>query len=77
MKEMTGTAMVKAKERYAKIMERFPERSEFCLKMIEEMDGKIKLAGVCRRCGRPLKDEEARANGYGKECAAKAAEEGK
>lgn len=69
---MTGTSMVKARERYAKIMERFPERAEFCVQQIELMNDKIRVAGVCRRCGRPLKDDQARINGYGKECQAKA-----
>lgn len=63
-----GTALVKSKKRYVKLISVFPERKEFYLEKIEEVDAEIKTMGVCRRCGRPLKDEEALELGYGKEC---------
>lgn len=66
-----GTALVKSKKRYQKLIQVFPERAEFYLKQIEELDVEIREQGICRRCGRPLKDEAARAIGYGKECLAK------
>ena len=66
-----GTALVKGKKRYRKLIGVFPEREEFYMQKIEEIDAEIKAMGVCRRCGRPLKDEDAIAAGYGKECLAK------
>lgn len=72
-----GTALVKSRERYKKLITAFPERTEFYLQQIEEVEKQITDMAVCKRCGRPLKDEHARAIGYGKECLAKseAAEE--
>lgn len=64
--------MVKMRERYRMLITKFPDREEFYLGKIEEMNANIKLAHVCRRCGRPLKDADAMELGYGKECAAKA-----
>ena len=72
MAEMKGTAMVKAKQRYKKLIKIFPEREESYLLMIAELDEKIIASKVCRRCGRSLSDESAMELGYGKECAAKA-----
>lgn len=70
-----GTALVKSKKRYQKLITVFPDREEFYLEQIATLDAEIKELGVCRRCGRPLKDEAARAVGYGKECLAKSDEE--
>lgn len=67
-KEPKGTALVKARDRYKKLIEVFPERTEQYLALIAENEQKIQDLGVCKRCGRPLKDEEARKIGYGKEC---------
>lgn len=69
---MKGTAMVKARDRYVKLIAVFPERREHYESQIADLVEQIKLAKVCRRCGRPLKDEIAMELGYGKECAAKA-----
>lgn len=63
-----GTALVKSRERYKKLITAFPEREEFYLQKIEEVEADIVAAGVCRRCGRPLSDEHARERGYGNEC---------
>lgn len=66
-----GTGLVKSRERYRKLISVFPEREEFYLREIERVEQEIIDLGVCKRCGRPLKDEEARRIGYGKECRAK------
>lgn len=63
-----GTSLVKSKQRYLKLITVFPEREAFYREQIAECDRKIKAAGVCLRCGRPLKDEAARQRGYGTEC---------
>ena len=63
-----GTALVKSKKRYQKLISVFPEREEFYLEQIAELDQEIKRMKVCRRCGRPLKDDHAIELGYGKEC---------
>lgn len=72
MVEVKGTALVKARDRYKKLIKVFPDRREFYETQIAEVNEKITLAKVCKRCGRPLKDEHAMELGYGKECAAKA-----
>jgi hypothetical protein len=66
-----GTGLVKSRERYRKLIEVFPEREEFYLAEIERVEADIVALGVCKRCGRPLKGEEARRLGYGKDCLAK------
>lgn len=66
-----GTGLVKSRDRYRKLISVFPEREEFYLGEIARVEQEIIDLGVCRRCGRPLKDEEARKIGYGKECLAK------
>lgn len=68
----TGTALVKQRNRYKNMIKVFPERESFYRAKMEEITGQIKLAKVCHRCGRPLKDELAMELGYGKECALKA-----
>ena len=67
-KPVKGTALVKSRERYKKLIHVFPEREEFYLSEIERIEAEIVDIGVCKRCGRHLKDEEARKIGYGKEC---------
>lgn len=67
-----GTALVKARERYKRLINTFPDRAEFYRQKISEVDEDIRKMQVCRRCGRPLKDEHAKAVGYGKECQARA-----
>jgi hypothetical protein len=66
-----GTGLVKSRERYRKLISVFPEREEFYLAEIARVEAEIVAIGVCKRCGRPLKDEEARRLGYGKECLVK------
>lgn len=63
-----GTGLVKSRDRYYKLITAFPEREAFYREQIAKVEEEIKTLGVCRRCGRPLKDEHARAIGYGKEC---------
>ena len=72
MAEVKGTALVKARERYKKLIKVFPERTEFYREKIAEVEQQIMVTQVCRRCGRTLKDEHARKIGYGKECQANA-----
>lgn len=72
-----GTGLVKSRDRYHKMIEAFPERTEFYLERIAECEDKIAEMGVCKRCGRPLKDEHARKIGYGKECQSKSEAEKK
>lgn len=67
-----GTALVKTRERLKKNMVLFPERAEFYAEKLRETEEQIIVMKVCRRCGRPLKDEHAMAIGYGKECLSKA-----
>ena len=67
-KPVKGTALVKSRERYKKLIAHFPERKEFYLEKIAEVEDDIVAAGVCRRCGRPLTDEHAKERGYGNEC---------
>ena len=69
-----GTALVKSRERYKKLITAFPEREEFYLEQIADINQQIVTMGVCRRCGRPLKSDEALELGYGKECLNKAME---
>jgi len=69
-----GTGLVKSRDRYKKLIAAFPEREEFYLEQIASVEAQIIELCVCRRCGRPLKDEHARAIGYGKECQAKSEE---
>jgi hypothetical protein len=66
-----GTGLVKSRDRYKKLIEVFPERAEAYLEKIADMEQQIQDLGICKRCGRPLKDENARKIGYGKECQAK------
>lgn len=70
-----GTGLVKSKARYLKLIETFPEREEFYREQIRKIEADIIRLQVCRRCGRPLKTEEARAAGYGKECLAQTSAE--
>lgn len=70
-----GTALVKARERYKRLIKTFPDRAEFYQQKITETEDSIRTLGVCRRCGRPLSDEVARARGYGNECLRRAEEE--
>lgn len=63
-----GTGLVKSRDRYHKMIVAFPEREAFYREKIQECEDKIVELGVCKRCGRPLKDEHARKIGYGKEC---------
>lgn len=72
-----GTGLVKSRDRYRKLIAAFPEREEFYLSQIAEVEAQIVEMGVCRRCGRPLTDEKARSIGYGKECQAKSEAEAK
>ena len=67
-KPVKGTALVKSRDRYKKLIEHFPEREEFYLEKISEVEADIVRMGVCRRCGRPLSDEAAKERGYGNEC---------
>lgn len=66
---------MKRRNRYHKLIGVFPEREEFYLQQIAEVEEQIQEMSVCKRCGRPLKDDDARAIGYGKECLNKAEEE--
>lgn len=66
-----GTGLVKSRDRYKKLIDIFPERADEYRERIAEAEAKIKEMEVCKRCGRPLKDEYARSIGYGKECQAK------
>lgn len=67
----TGTSLVKSRDNYYKLIKAFPEREEMYRQKIADCEEKIKEMVVCKRCGRPLKDEHARSIGYGKECQAK------
>lgn len=67
-----GTGLVKSRERYRKLISTFPERTEFYLQQIAKVEADIVALQVCRRCGRPLKNEHAKEVGYGKECEAQA-----
>lgn len=67
----SGTGLIKKRERYRKLIPRFPDRTDFYMQKILELEQKISVSKVCRRCGRPLRDEKAMKLGYGKECAAK------
>lgn len=67
-----GTGLVKSKARYLKMIEMYPDRAEFYRTQIEKVEADIIKLQVCRRCGRPLKNEEARKIGYGKECQSQA-----
>lgn len=67
-----GTGLVKSRDRYRKMIAAFPERESFYLEKIAECESMIIKLCVCKRCGRPLKDPEARKIGYGKECQNKA-----
>lgn len=69
-----GTGLVKSRDRYRKLIGVFPEREQYYLEQITLVEEQIVLMKVCKRCGRPLKDENAQAIGYGKECQTKAAE---
>lgn len=66
-----GTALVKRRKNFQRLMSVFPDRIEFYNEEIAKIDLELIDLSVCRRCGRPLKDEEARKIGYGKECLAK------
>ena len=66
-----GTALVKSRERYKKLIDIFPERAEEYRQRIADVENQIVEMEVCKRCGRILKDVEARKLGYGKECQAK------
>lgn len=66
-----GTGLVKSRDRFTKLIDVFPDRADFYREKIEALNQEIVLLKVCRRCGRPLKDEHAQALGYGKECQAK------
>jgi hypothetical protein len=68
MADIKGTALVKAKQRYLKLITVFPDREDFYRTKLVEVEAKIVAAQVCRRCGRALKDETAKKLGYGKEC---------
>lgn len=65
-----GTGLIKARERYRKLISVFPDREEFYVEQLAKVEEEIITLGICRRCGRPLKDEHARSIGYGKECEA-------
>lgn len=67
-----GTGLIKSKKRYLKLIEVFPDRAEFYRDQIRKVEEEIIQLQVCRRCGRPLKNEQAKAVGYGKECEAQA-----
>lgn len=67
-----GTGLVKSRDRYYKLIEAFPDRADFYREQIAKVEQQIVDLGVCKRCGRPLKDETARKIGYGKECLNKA-----
>lgn len=67
-----GTGLVKSKARFLKLIEAYPERADFYREKLVGIESEIVRLQVCRRCGRPLKTEEARAKGYGKECQAQA-----
>lgn len=69
-----GVGLVKSRDRFHKMILAFPEREEFYLEKILECEQKIVELGVCKRCGRALKSDEARAIGYGKECLSKTEE---
>jgi len=64
-----GTALVKSRERYKKLMGVFPDRAVFYNDELRKVEEEIDRLNVCRRCGRPLANAEAK---YGKECLAKA-----
>lgn len=67
-----GTGLVKSRERYRKLIKAFPDREAFYLEQIAKVEAEIIALQVCRRCGRPLKNEHAKEIGYGKECEAQA-----
>lgn len=67
-----GTGLVKSKARYLMLIEKFPERADFYRAQIAKVEADILRLQVCRRCGRPLINEHARAIGYGKECQSQA-----
>lgn len=72
-----GTALVKSRERYKKLISVFPDRVEFYNEKLAEIEQELHALQVCRRCGRPLKDRAARERGYGDECLAKTEAESK
>lgn len=67
-----GTGLIKARERYKKLTTVFPERAEFYAEQLAIVEEQIISLGICRRCGRPLKNAHAMSIGYGKECEAQA-----
>lgn len=69
---LKGTALVKARDRFTKLMLAKPDQADFFRLKIQELEAQIITQKVCKRCGRPLTSIEAMENGYGKECAAKA-----
>lgn len=73
---MKGTALVKSRDRFKKLITVFPDRADYYREQIAELEEKILSAGVCRRCGMPLKNEKAIERGYGDECAKKALGDG-
>lgn len=71
MKEMTGPAMHKMRQRLVDAIEVFPDRREKYEERIAELDAELSKIHACIRCGRPLQGEESMARGYGPECAKK------
>jgi hypothetical protein len=68
MVSLSGPAMLKRKQRFEKCVERFPERADFYLKQIAELEEGLIAIHACIVCGRPLKGEESRRRGVGKDC---------
>lgn len=64
----SGPSLLRKRRTYEKCVTRFPERAEFYLAQIEELNVKLRAMNACHRCGRPLKGEESMQRGYGPEC---------
>lgn len=64
----SGPALLKKKLNYQKCVKAFPERAEFYLEQIEQLEEQLTALHACRNCGRPLKGEESMQRGYGPEC---------
>jgi hypothetical protein len=75
VKEMTGPAMMRRKQRFEKCAVQFPDRADWYREQIVELELGLRAIKACHLCGRPLKGEESQERGYGPECAKKIAKQ--
>lgn len=75
MGQPNGQRLAKRRLKFIALKAQFPHRTEEFDARIAEIDRKLADAHFCRRCGRVLRTDKAKHEGYGPECLRKSLSE--